>query len=280
MMESDLTIPTRFEQVFETCSAENRTALSIFISGGDPDLETSLEILKALPEAGADFIELGMPFTDPVADGISVQLAGQRALAAGSTLTKVIDMVREFRKVNDHTPIVLMGYYNPIYSRGNDAFLAEAKEAGVDGLIVADVPPEEDSEIWMKALAAGIAPIRFITPSTHEDRLEYVLKNTAGFLYFVSVAGITGSGLKAQDDISERIATLRRYTDLPVALGFGVKTAADVSSMGAMADAVIVGSRVVDAIKNSLDENGTATAGTVAAVTDLVTELRTGVARK
>lgn len=274
-----MTSPTRFEKVFATCKAENRTALSIFISGGDPDIETSLEILKALPDAGADFIELGMPFTDPVADGISVQLAGQRALAAGSTLSKVINMVREFRKVNDHTPIVLMGYYNPIYSRGNDAFLAEAVEAGVDGLIVADVPPEEDGEIWMKALAAGIAPIRFITPSTYEERLDYVLKNTAGFLYFVSIAGITGAGLKAQDDISERIATLRKHTDLPVALGFGVKTAADVKKMGAMADAVIVGSRVVDEIKNSLDENGKATANTVPAVSKLVAELYTGVPR-
>ena len=274
-----MTSPTRFETVFAKCKEENRTALSIFISGGDPDLETSLEILKAIPEAGADFIELGMPFTDPVADGVSVQLAGQRALAAGATLTKVIDMVREFRKVNNHTPIVLMGYYNPIYSRGNDKFLAEAVEAGVDGLIVADVPPEEDGEIWMKTLAAGIAPIRFITPSTHEERLEYVLKNTAGFLYFVSIAGITGAGLKAQDDISERITTLRKYTDLPVALGFGVKTAADVKKMGAMADAVIVGSRVVDTIKDNLDADGKATPKTVPAVVDLIKELRAGVGR-
>jgi tryptophan synthase alpha chain len=176
-------------------------------------------------------------------------------------------------------PIVLMGYYNPIYSMGNDAFLAAAKEAGVDGLIVADVPPEEDGEIWMKALAAGIAPIRFITPSTHEERLDYVLKNTAGFLYFVSIAGITGAGLKAQDDIADRIEVLRKHTDVPIALGFGVKTAADVKKMGAMADAVIVGSRVVDAIKDSLDANGKATPATVPAVTDLVAELRTGVSR-
>ena len=271
--------PTRLETVFETCRAENRTALSIFISGGDPDLDTSLEILKAIPEAGADFIELGMPFTDPVADGVSVQFAGQRALAAGSTLPKVINMVREFRKTNDHTPIILMGYYNPIYSYGNERFLAEAKEAGVDGLIVADVPPEEDSEIWMQALEAGISPIRFITPSTHEERLDYVLQNTSGFLYFVSIAGITGAGLKAKDDIASRIATLRKHTDLPIALGFGVKTSDDVKKMGAMADAVIVGSRVVDTIKDSLDKDGKATADTVKNVTTLIEELRTGVSR-
>ncbi len=274
-----MTMTTRFESVFAKCKEENRTALSIFISGGDPDLETSLEILKALPEAGADFVELGMPFTDPVADGVSVQFAGQRALAAGATLNKVIDMVREFRKVNDTMPIVLMGYYNPIYSMGNDAFLAAAKEAGVDGLIVADVPPEEDCEIWMKTLEAGIAPIRFITPSTHEERLDYVLQNTAGFLYFVSIAGITGAGLKAQDDIADRIAVLKKHTDLPVALGFGVKTPQDVKKMGALADAVIVGSKVVDAIKDSLDADGKATSTTVSAVTDLVAELRTGVVR-
>jgi tryptophan synthase alpha chain len=278
-MEITLTNPTRLETVFETCRSENRTALSIFISGGDPDLETSLEILKAIPEAGADFIELGMPFTDPVADGVSVQFAGQRALAAGSTLPKVINMVREFRKVNDHTPIILMGYYNPIYSYGNDRFLADAKAAGVDGLIVADVPPEEDGEIWMDALNAGIAPIRFITPSTYEERLDYVLKNTAGFLYFVSIAGITGAGLKAKDDISARIATLRKHTDLPIALGFGVKTSDDVRKMGAMADAVIVGSRVVDTIKDSLDADGKATANTVPAVSTLIAELRTGAPR-
>jgi tryptophan synthase alpha chain len=278
-MEITLTNPTRLETVFETCRSENRTALSIFISGGDPDLETSLEILKAIPEAGADFIELGMPFTDPVADGVSVQFAGQRALAAGATLPKVINMVREFRKVNDHTPIILMGYYNPIYSYGNDRFLADAKAAGVDGLIVADVPPEEDGEIWMDALNAGIAPIRFITPSTHEERLDYVLKNTAGFLYFVSIAGITGAGLKAKDDISARIATLRKHTDLPIALGFGVKTSDDVRKMGALADAVIVGSRVVDTIKNSLDADGKATANTVPAVSTLIAELRTGAPR-
>jgi tryptophan synthase alpha chain len=268
---------TRIDRRFAALKAEGRAALVTFITAGDPDTETSLAIAKALPAAGADVIELGMPFTDPMADGPAVQAAGVRALKAGQTMRKTLAMVRDFRTGDDTTPIVLMGYYNPIYIYGVEKFLANAKAAGVDGLIVVDLPPEEDEELCLPAMQAGLNFIRFATPTTDAKRLPAVLKNMSGFVYYVSITGITGAATPDFAKVREAVAEFKRHTDLPVAVGFGVKTAEHAREIAQGADAVVVGSALVEAIRQSLDEPGGAMASTVKAVTDLVAQLAKGV---
>jgi tryptophan synthase alpha chain len=270
---------TRIDRRFAACQAENRPALVTFVTAGDPDLATSQAILDALPGAGADVIELGMPFSDPMAEGIPIQLATQRALAGGQTMARTLDMVRAFRKHDDDTPIVLMGYYNPIYVRDPEAFVAEAKKAGVDGLIVVDIPPEADDELCLPALAAGLNFIRLTTPTTDDRRLPAVLANTSGFVYYVSVTGITGATISSRANVAEAVRRIKRHTDLPVGVGFGVKTAEDAEVIGRDADGVVVGSVLVEAVRNSLDAEGRATGATVEAVSALVRELAGGVAR-
>ncbi|HVI27844.1 tryptophan synthase subunit alpha [Hansschlegelia sp.] len=269
----------RIDARFALTAREGRAALVTFVTAGDPDHETSLEILRALPGAGADVIELGMPFTDPMADGPAIQAAGLRALAAGETLAKTLDLVRAFREQDDSTPIVLMGYYNPIYVHGVQRFLHEAREAGVDGLIVVDLPPEEDEELCLPALQAGLAFIRLATPTTDDARLPAVLKNTAGFVYYVSIAGVTGAATPDFNLVAGAVARLKRHTALPVAVGFGVKTPEHAAAIAAGADGVVVGSALVDAVRASLDAQGRATEKTVPAVTDLVAALAAGIRR-
>ncbi|MFN4126683.1 tryptophan synthase subunit alpha [Pannonibacter indicus] len=270
---------TRIDRRFKACAEKGRPALVTFITAGDPDLATSQAILEALPAAGADVIELGMPFSDPMAEGIPIQLATQRALKAGQTMDRTLAMVRKFREKDQDTPIVLMGYYNPIYVRGPEAFVAGAREAGVDGLIVVDIPPEADDELCIPALKGGINFIRLAAPTTDDRRLPAVLKNTSGFVYYVSVTGITGSAALNTANVSAAVKRIKGHTDLPVAVGFGVKTAEDAEAIGKDADGVVVGSVLVEAIRNSLDADGQATDKTVAAVTNLVSSLAGGVAR-
>ena len=269
---------TRIADRFAACAAAGRPALMTYIMAGDPDLATASKILAALPAAGADLIELGMPFSDPMADGPGVQAAGQRALAAGQTLNKTLAMVAEFRKVDQATPVVLMGYYNPIYIHGVTAFIADALAAGVDGVIVVDLPPEEDSELCIPALAAGLNFIRLATPTTDDRRLPVVLKNTSGFVYYVSMTGITGAAIKSHAAVGVAVKRIKSHTDLPVAVGFGIKTADDAALIGRDADGVVVGTALCNAVLGSLAD-GKATAGTVAAVTTLVTGLASGVKR-
>ncbi|MCK0197937.1 tryptophan synthase subunit alpha [Ancylobacter sp. 6x-1] len=265
--------PTRLTHRFKACAAEGRAALVTFITAGDPDLATSQAILNALPGAGADVIELGVPFTDPMADGPAIQAGGLRALKGGQTLAKTIAMVRAFRATDDATPIVLMGYYNPIYIYGVDRFLADAIAAGVDGVIVVDLPPEEDRELCLPALAAGLDFIRLATPTTDDKRLPTVLANTAGFVYYVSITGITGSATPDPSAVTGAVARIKQHTDLPVAVGFGVRTPEQAAAIASGADGVVVGSALVDAVRASLDGEGNATAGTVEAVTSLVRSL-------
>jgi tryptophan synthase alpha chain len=268
---------TRIARRVAALKEEGRAALVTFTMAGDPDTEASLAIIKALPKAGADLIELGMPFTDPMADGPAIQAAGQRALKAGQRMTKTLAMVRDFRKGDDATPVILMGYYNPIYIYGVDKFLVDAKAAGVDGLIIVDLPPEEDEELCLPALKAGLNFIRLATPTTDDKRLPKVLTNTSGFVYYVSITGITGSAVPDTDKVTAAVKRIKRHTALPVAVGFGVKDAASARAIAQGADGVVVGSALVDALRKSLDENGKATAGTVKAVADLVAELAQGV---
>jgi len=269
---------TRIADRFAACAKEGRPALGIFTMSGDPDFGTASAILRALPGAGADMIEFGMPFSDPMADGPGVQAAGQRALKAGQTLNKTLAMVAEFRKSDNVTPIVLMGYYNPIYIHGVDAFIRDALAAGVDGLIVVDLPPEEDSELCIPALRAGLNFIRLATPTTDDHRLPIVLQNTSGFVYYVSMTGITGAAIKSRAAVGEAVKRIKSHTDLPVAVGFGIKTADDAAVVGRDADGVIVGTAVCNAIAGSLVD-GKSTPSTVAAVTTLVSGLASGVRR-
>lgn len=263
---------TRISTRFTDLAAEGRPGLVTFITAGDPDYETSLALLKMLPQAGADVIELGVPFTDPMADGPAIQAAGLRALKGGQTLAKTIDLVRAFREEDETTPIVLMGYYNPIYIYGVARFLTDAKAAGVDGLIVVDLPPEEDAELCLPALAAGIDFIRLATPTTDEKRLPTVLKHTAGFVYYVSITGITGSATPDADLVSAAVTRIKRHTNLPVAVGFGVRTPEQAAAIAAGADAVVVGSALVEMVRKTLDD-GQATANTLPAVEAMVQEL-------
>jgi tryptophan synthase alpha chain len=272
---------TRIDHRFADLAREGRAALVTFIMAGDPDPATSLAIVKALPAAGADVIELGMPFTDPMADGPAIQAAGLRALAAGMTLARTLELVRAFRADDDATPIVLMGYFNPIFVYGVERFLADAKRAGVDGLIVVDLPPEEDAELCLPALEAGLSFIRLATPTTDDARLPVVLANTSGFVYYVSITGITGTATPDFGQVAAAVQRIKRHTALPVAVGFGVKTAEHAAAVARNADGVVVGSALIDAVKASLSggeaAGGKAGPGTVKAVTGLVAELAAGV---
>jgi tryptophan synthase alpha chain len=270
-------VSARIDARFKDLAREGRAGLVTFLTSGDPDYETSLAIVKALPNAGADLIELGMPFTDPMADGPAIQASSQRALKGGQTLKKALLMVRAFREGDQATPVVLMGYYNPIYIYGVERFLKDAKTAGVDGLIVVDLPPEEDAELCLPALKAGIAFIRLATPTTDDHRLPAVLTNTSGFVYYVSITGITGSAIPDTNRVNAAVARIKRHTKLPVAVGFGVKSANDARAIAAASDAVVVGSALVEALRLSLDKDGRASAKTVKAVTDLVASLAEGV---
>ncbi|WP_020175119.1 tryptophan synthase subunit alpha [Methyloferula stellata] len=270
-------MPTRIDQRFQTLKAEGRAALVTFVMAGDPDLATSLEILTALPKAGADVIEVGMPFTDPMADGPAIQQAGLRALHAGTTLAKVLTLVADFRRSDEATPIVLMGYYNPIYIYGVARFLTDAKAAGVDGLIVVDLPPEEDRELCLPTLEAGLAFIRLATPTTDDKRLPTVLAHTSGFVYYVSITGITGAAVPDYNQVASAVRRIKGHTDLPVAVGFGVKNAQSAAAIAREADGVVVGSAIVEVLRASLDADNKATGKTVEAVTSLVREIAEGV---
>lgn len=268
---------TRIDIRFADLKKEGRAAFVTFVMAGDPDLATSLAIIKALPKAGADIIEIGMPFTDPMADGPAIQAAGLRALKAGTTLKKTLDLVRDFRKDDERTPLVLMGYYNPIYIYGVDKFLADAKSAGVDGLIIVDLPPEEDTELCIPAMKAGLNFIRLATPTTDDKRLPAVLANTSGFVYYVSITGITGSAAADTAQVSDAVARIKRHTQLPVCVGFGIRTPEAARGIAQAANGAVVGSALIDALRDSLDEQGRATAKTVPAVADLVSALAQGV---
>jgi tryptophan synthase alpha chain len=268
---------TRIDARFAQLKKEGRSAFVTFVMAGDPDPETSLAIVKALPQAGADVIELGMPFTDPMADGPSIQAAGLRALKAGMTLKKTLAMVKSFRESETATPIVLMGYYNPIYIYGVDKFLVDAKAAGVDGLIIVDLPPEEDTELCVPALKAGLNFIRLATPTTDDKRLPAVLANTSGFVYYVSITGITGAAAADAKAVSGAVARIKRHTALPVCVGFGIRTPETARAIAENADGAVVGTALVDVVKASLDAEGKAMPKTVTAVADLVAALAQGV---
>ncbi|HET9246095.1 MAG TPA: tryptophan synthase subunit alpha [Xanthobacteraceae bacterium] len=268
---------TRIDRRFAQLKTEGRAALVTFLTAGDPDPATSLALLRAIPAAGADVVELGMPFTDPMADGPAIQISSQRALKAGQTLKKTLEMVRAFRQGDDETPLVLMGYYNPIYIYGVDRFLRDAKSAGVDGLIVVDLPPEEDEELCLPALKAGVNFIRLATPTTDDKRLPAVLANTSGFVYYVSITGITGAATPDPAKVATAVGRIKRHTTLPVAVGFGVRTAEQAATIASGADGVVVGSALVNALKASLDGDDQATAKTVTVVVNLVAELARGV---
>jgi tryptophan synthase alpha chain len=268
---------TRIDARFAELKREGRAALVTFVTAGDPDYTTSLAILNALPGAGADVIELGMPFTDPMADGPVIQASSQRALKAGQTLVKTLAMARAFRAGNSATPLVLMGYYNPIYIYGVDRFLVDARAAGVDGLIVVDLPPEEDDELCLPALKAGLNFVRLATPTTDDKRLPAVLRNTSGFVYYVSITGITGAAAPDSGKVGAAVKRIKRHTDLPVAVGFGVRSAEQARAIAAQADGVVVGSALVSALQATLGERGQPSARSVPAVTDLVHELAIGV---
>ena len=267
----------RIEARFEQCRQEGRAALVTYVMAGDPDPETSLEILKSLPAAGADIVEFGLPFTDPMADGPAIQAAGLRALKGGQDLAGTLALIGRFRAEDQGTPVILMGYYNPIYVYGVERFLADAREAGVDGLIVVDLPPEEDEELCLPALGAGLAFIRLATPTTDDRRLPAVLANTAGFVYYVSITGITGAATPDFGKVATAVERIKRHTPLPVVVGFGVKSGAHAAAVAQGADGVVVGSALIEALKGSLDPQDRATSHTVEAVTTLVKELSNGV---
>ncbi|MEK9594936.1 MAG: tryptophan synthase subunit alpha [Rhodospirillaceae bacterium] len=269
----------RLQKLFNNLQQSERGGLGIFVTAGDPDRQTSLAILKGLPAAGADMIELGMPFSDPMADGPSIQAASLRALNNGASLASTLEILTAFRANDQVTPVVLMGYYNPIYSYGVDAFLSAAIDAGADGLIIVDLPPEEDNELCIPALDRGLPFVRLATPTTNDQRLPTVLKNTSGFVYYVSITGITGTATVPRDLAAAAVKRLKKHTDLPVAVGFGIKTAEDVAAITSVADAAIVGSAVVEQIRDSLDPSGQATNATVENVLSFVATLATGTQR-
>ncbi len=268
---------TRIARRFAKLKAEGRAGLVTFMTAGDPDLATSAEILKGLPAAGADLIELGVPFSDPMADGPAIQASSLRAIKAGMTLTKVLAMVAEFRNGDDETPVILMGYYNPIYIYGVDRFLADALKAGVDGLIVVDLPPEEEAELCLPALDAGINFIYLTAPTTDDKRLPRVVEHASGFVYFVSITGITGTKSAQAADVATHVTRIKNHTDLPVAVGFGIRTPEQAAGIAAVADAVVVGSALVDRVTANLDDGGKPTAATAEAVLGLVRDLAGGV---
>lgn len=266
----------RLKARFDVLRAEGRGGLVTFLTAGDPDFETSLEIVKGLPGAGADVIELGMPFTDPMADGPAIQAAGLRALKAGQTMVKTLSLAKALRESDAEVPIVLMGYYNPIYSYGVERFLTDAREAGVDGLIVVDLPPEEDDELCVPAVRAGLNFIRLATPTTDDKRLPTVLRNTSGFVYYVSILGITGTKEIEDAPVRAAVERLKRHTDLPIAVGFGIKTPEQVAAICQNAEAAVVGSAIVRKIEEGLDADGKATPGLAKTVLDYVATLAAG----
>ena len=270
---------TRIDRRMAKLKAEGRPALVTYFMGGDPDYDTSLAIMKALPKAGSDVIELGMPFSDPMADGPAIQAAGLRALKSGQTLAKTLRMASEFREGDDETPIVMMGYYNPIFIYGVDRFLQDAKEAGIDGLIIVDLPTEMDNELCIPAVKAGINFIRLATPTTDDKRLPKVLENTSGFVYYVSMTGITGSALPDTSKVGSAVARIKAHTELPVCVGFGVKTAEQARAIGASADGVVVGTAIVNAVANVIGPDGKLVADPAEAVATLVDGLAHGVRR-
>lgn len=267
---------TRIDARFAALKKEGRSALVTFTTAGDPDYDTALALLKALPKAGADIVEMGMPFSDPMADGPVIQASSQRALKAGQTMQKTLQMVREFRESDNDTPLVLMGYYNPIYIYPVEDFIKDAKEAGVDGLIVVDVPPEHDDELCIPALEAGLSFIRLATPTTDDKRLPAVLSNTSGFVYYVSIAGITGTKAPDPTAVHARVARIKSQTDLPVVVGFGVNNPEQARAIADGADGVVVGSALVNIIKSTLDDAGKGSPETVEKVTKLVRSLADG----
>ena len=267
----------RLNALFERLAEENRGGLGIFVTAGDPNFEISLDIMKALPGAGADMIEFGMPFSDPMADGPAIQASSLRSLKAGGSLARTIEMVREFRRDDQTTPIVLMGYYNPIYIHGVDRFLEDAIEAGADGLIIVDLPPEEDPELCLPAVRVGLPFIRLVTPTTDDTRLPTVLENTVGFVYYVSIMGITGTQDVPIDLVRKSVERLKKHTVLPVAVGFGIKTREQAAMISQVADAAIVGTAVVNVIAGKLDMNGDPEPDTVRNIVDLVSDLASGV---
>ncbi len=273
---SPATGTARINARFADLKAQGRAGLITFITAGDPTPEISLEILKALPGAGADVIELGVAFTDPMADGPAIQRANLRALKAGITLAKTLDLVRRFRQTDSDTPIVLMGYFNPIHSYGVDRFLADATEAGVDGLIAVDVPPEEDDVLCLPTLKSGLSFIRLATPTTDDQRLPQVLQNTSGFLYYVSMAGITGVGAPKASVVEAQLNRIRAHTDLPLAVGFGIRTLEQAQAIAAIADAAVVGSALVDTIAEAAAQGAEKA---VKAAISLTAELAAGVRR-
>jgi len=273
-------VSTRIDARFADLKAKNRAALVTFVTAGDPDYKTSLKIIAGLPKAGADVIEFGMPFTDPMADGPAIQAAGLRALKAGQTLKKTLSLLSEFRKGDATTPVVLMGYYNPIYVYGVDKFLKDARKAGADGLIIVDLPPEEDDELCLPAIKAGLNFIRLATPTTNNARAPAVFKNTSGFVYYVSVLGITGTKAPDLKSVKANVRRLKKHTKLPICVGFGVKTAEQARAIARDADGVVVGSALVTAIADSLGKTGRATPETVMAVHSLVRKIAKGVRRK
>lgn len=271
---------TRISDTFSAIATQKRAALVTYIMAGDPNRATARAILQALPQAGSDIIEFGMPFSDPMADGPAIQKAGLRALKAGQTLHKTLEDIAWFRTTNTTTPIVLMGYYNPVYIYGVEKFLIDAKKAGVDGLIIVDLPPEEDSELCIPALKAGLSFIRLATPTTDDKRLPTVMNNTSGFVYYVSINGITGTATPDYSQVSAAVARIKRHTNLPVVVGFGVKTPQDAKAISKGADGVVVGSALIDVLQKSLDEAGNATPNTLKSVTDLVSSLSAAIKNK
>ena len=269
----------RIAKAFEKAKSEGRAALGLFITAGDPDLKTSEEILLGLPDQGVDFVELGMPFSDPMADGPSIQAGSLRALKGGTKLGNVLEMAKTFRAHHPETPLILMGYYNPIYIYGVERFIADAVDAGVDGMIMVDLPPEEDEEFCLPAREAGLDFIRLITPTTDDDRMPVVLKNSSGFVYYVSITGITGTRSASASSIADAMARIRSASDLPAVVGFGIKTKAQVAEAAQLADGVVVGSAIVDQIAATLDSDGKAGADTVSSVLALAKELGEGRAR-
>jgi tryptophan synthase alpha chain len=264
---------TRIDRRFATLREEGKAGFVAFVTAADPDVDTCLEIVKGLPAAGADVIELGMPFTDPMADGPAIQAASLRALKSGGSMKTTLEIVRRFREGDDDTPIVLMGYYNPVYHYGVEAFLRDASEAGVDGLIIVDLPPEEDDELCLPAKAAGLNFIRLATPTTDAARLPAVLANTSGFLYYVAIAGITGTGSADMGKLKTEVGAIRAATDLPIAVGFGIKTPENAAEIGGFADAVVVGSAMVQIVADNLDGTGRPKAGLVQEIHAKVSEL-------
>ncbi len=268
---------SRVERCFAALKAERRGGLVVFVAAGDPDPETSFEIVKGLPGAGVDLIELGMPFSDPMADGPAIQAASLRALEAGITLAGTLDMAARFRAGDSQTPLILFGYYNPIHSYGVERFLTDVRAAGVDGLIIVDLPPEEDVELCLPTLEAGLHWIRLATPTTDDERLPAVLSNTSGFVYYVSILGITGTRSAAGAAVREAVTGLKRHTDLPVAVGFGIKTPEQATEIATVADAAVVGSAVIERLKAGLDQAGRAKPGLVEDVLGFVRSLAEGV---